>query len=398
MRIKAINPTQHRHGERGSIMIMTCIFMVLLFLMIGMAIDVSRVYMVRAELQNAADAAALAAARELNGGVSGIDAAVARAQAVLNTHGFAKTGVSIATISFATALAGPYTLAYDSSNAGVTTAAAKADASTTAFVRVTTQPVSMTVLFAVQALGTSNTQTREATAGLSVGVEGICDFFPAAVGLLDRDNDSTNGFTPPLPGTQMTLSFSQGTGNEAVVNDHDYIILEVPDLNGNGTVETALLTAGVKNFCKSLGDNINMTPSSNQNNGPRNSGDGINTRFGIYANGYGNQLTSTNFPPDTNVTPDIASSTYYAGPPIPNLRREIVAPIIRPGTYPAYTTDIQDWGVFWIVRPAVTSNGNCDPAEGCGSFLVEYVRKAEVGIVFGDPSCQSQVKAPVLYR
>ena len=52
--------------------IMTAISMLLLILMVGLCIDISRIYTVRAELQNAADAAALAAAKELDGGVLGI--------------------------------------------------------------------------------------------------------------------------------------------------------------------------------------------------------------------------------------------------------------------------------------------------------------------------------------
>ena len=403
MAIRGPHQIAERHGERGSIMIMAAIFMVLLFLMIGMAIDLSRVYMVRAETQNAADAAALTAAKELNGGASGIDGAIARAQAIANTHGFAKAGVAIATISFAQNLNdNPYIAAYNSSDPSVTPAAAKAVAANIRYVKVTTQPVSMTVLFAVQALGTTNTQTSEAVAGISVGLSGICDFFPAAVALNDADpNDTRNGnpvFTPPAPGTTMTLNFSQGTGNSAVLNDHDFIILEVPDINGNGTVETALLTAGIRNYCKSLGDNINMTPSSNSNNGPRNSADGLNTRFGMYANGYGNQLQPSTFPADTNVTYPLSSDTYLAGPPIPNDRRLLIMPIIAPGTYPAYTTNILDWGVFFIKQPAVSNNGSCDPAEGCGSFLVEYVRKAQTGFAFGAPTCNSTLTAPVLYK
>ena len=102
-------------------------------------------------------------------------------------------------------------------------------------------------------------------------------------------------------GALLTLNFNQGTGNTAVINDREYIILEVPDINGNGTGETATLAAGLPNFCKNLGDNINMTPSSNPNNGPRNSGDGMNTRFNVYANGYGSALVPSSFPPDSNV-------------------------------------------------------------------------------------------------
>src|SRR5437879_2196193 len=90
-----------RRGERGSILIMTAILMLIIFLMLGLCIDVSRIYMVRAELQNAADAAALTAARELNSGTTGIDAAVVRANNIINTQGFGKTGVSVALVEFA---------------------------------------------------------------------------------------------------------------------------------------------------------------------------------------------------------------------------------------------------------------------------------------------------------
>ncbi|HTL16504.1 MAG TPA: pilus assembly protein TadG-related protein, partial [Patescibacteria group bacterium] len=59
-------------SERGSVMIMTAILMAGIILAVGLCIDVARVYMVRTELQNAADAAALAAARELDSGAGGI--------------------------------------------------------------------------------------------------------------------------------------------------------------------------------------------------------------------------------------------------------------------------------------------------------------------------------------
>src|SRR5687767_6809888 len=165
---------------------MTAIFALLLLLMVGLCIDVSRIYLVRAELQNAADAAALTAARELNGGTTGIDNAVVRitggSQSVVNTQGIrAKTNVGIATVSFAVDLDGTYIPAYDSSNAGVTTTAAKAQAANIRFVMVTTQATSTTSLFASSALGISRSESREAVAGMSVGLDGLCDFFPAAV-------------------------------------------------------------------------------------------------------------------------------------------------------------------------------------------------------------------------
>ena len=59
MSLNCAHPDRQRSNERGSIIMMTAIFMLVLFLLLGLCIDVSRIYMIRAEMQNAADAAAL---------------------------------------------------------------------------------------------------------------------------------------------------------------------------------------------------------------------------------------------------------------------------------------------------------------------------------------------------
>jgi len=382
-----------RKDERGSVIVMTTLFMSLLFLMVGLCIDISRIYMMRTELQNAADAAALTAARELNQGTGGIDDAVARATEIVNTRGFAKNNVTIASVQFAVNLNDdPYLSAAD----------AKVTPTTIRFVKVTTASDSTSIFFAIAALGTSHAETRTAVAGMSAGLSGICDFFPAAVALADPS---------PTPGTLMSLTFNQGTGNEAVLNDKEFIILEVPAINGNGTGETAQLTAGLPNFCKALGDNINMTPSSNQNNGPRNAGDGLNTRFDIYQNGYGGAISSSNwqtFPPDSNVQENITATQYknrtavtppgQSHQPGQDDRRMIVAPIIAPGTYPAYTTNILAWGVFFLKAQSPVPQGNCSNTPGCGSMPVEYVGKANTGSGTGVVSAGSSLTIPVLYK
>ena len=94
MSLACVQSKPERSHERGSIIVMTAICMTAFMLMLGLCIDVSRIYMMRAELQNAADAAALSAARELNSGTTGIDAAVARANNIVNTQGFAKAGAT----------------------------------------------------------------------------------------------------------------------------------------------------------------------------------------------------------------------------------------------------------------------------------------------------------------
>jgi Flp pilus assembly protein TadG len=370
-------------NERGSISIMTAMSALLLMLMVGLTIDISRIYMIRDELQNAADAAALTAARELNGGTGGIDQAVNQAMNVIgNTQGLqTKTGVAIASVTFAANL-------NDDPYLGVT--AAKGVASTIRFVKVTTASTSTTMLFASRALGGTVAQTGQAVAGMSVELGGVCDFYPAAVGLLNPN---------PTPGTLMTLKFAQGSGNTATIHDMDYIVLDVPCISGNGDQETARLAAGEPCSCNTIGGSIHMTPSSNFGNGGSAAGDGMNTRFGTYANGYGNSLVPSTFPSDTNTTEGITYTQYSNSSPTEgNDRRLVIAPIIAPGDYPADTDGrILGWGKFFLKNRMFVDNGNCANNPPCGYMTVEYIGKANIGSN-GTVSCGSGVTTAVLYK
>lgn len=370
-------------NERGSVMIMTAIFALLLLVMVGFALDVSRIYVVRAELQKAADAAALTAARELNGGTGGIDKAVNQATNVIaNNQGLqTKTNVTITSVEFATTLEGSF----------LNSTAAKLVAPNIRFVKVTTESTSTAILFAAHVLGGSHGESREAVAGMSVPLAGVCDFYPAAVGLANPS---------PTPGP-MTLKFAQGSGNSATINDKDYIVLDVPCITGNGETETAMLAAGQPCACNKLGDFINMTPSSNLGNGGRAAGDGMNTRFGVYAGGYGSSLTASAYPSDTNVSETITATQYENSVPTAgNGRRIIVAPmVLAPRTYPANTNgQILGWGKFFLKKKMfVDFNGNCANNLPCGFMEVEYMGQAQVGAT-GPVACASGLTTSVLYR
>lgn len=395
MSLNSAQPKRQRRDERGSIIIMTAIFMLLLFLMLGLCIDVSRIYMIRAELQNAADAAALSAARELNSGDTGIDAAVARATNIINSQGFEKFGVTIQTVEFSTSPDGPF----------IDATAAKVDATvpTIRYVRTTTQTTSTAILFGLAALGSSHVESRNAVAGMSIGVNSICDFFPIAVALPSPY---------PSPNTVMTLNFTQGTNNSATLAPQDYIILEVPDINGNGAVETAALTAGLTNYCQTLNANVpfHMTPSANVNNGPRQITDGVNTRFNIYANGYGNLLQPGTYPPDTNIQEGISFDQYDNGTavtaPDPNGpgqddRRIMLVPIIDPGTYSGSPVSalMKKPGAFFL-RTRGTVTHPCSQTSGCAQMEVEWIDES---LILGRGTvntgvCSSQFGLSVLYR
>jgi hypothetical protein len=80
----AENMNRHHpaHRQHGAVAIMTAFALVLLIAMIGLVVDLGYLYTRKTELQNAADAAALAGARELNGTAAGVTAAAAQAIAL----------------------------------------------------------------------------------------------------------------------------------------------------------------------------------------------------------------------------------------------------------------------------------------------------------------------------
>jgi Flp pilus assembly protein TadG len=68
-----------RRGERGAFGVAIAAALAIFILFFLLVLNMGRVYMVRGQLQNASDAAALAAARDLDGTPAGLAAAIARA-------------------------------------------------------------------------------------------------------------------------------------------------------------------------------------------------------------------------------------------------------------------------------------------------------------------------------
>lgn len=150
-----------RRGERGSILAITAIGMLAFLLIAGLAIDISHFYTAKAELQNGADAAAMAAASQLNSTTGGLHSAVSEATKVLNKYDFRNdVTISPSDITFATNLNGSY----------VDEKTAEATAASIRFVKVTVSPKPVNVFFASLVIGPSKTIGATATAGLSVGL------------------------------------------------------------------------------------------------------------------------------------------------------------------------------------------------------------------------------------
>lgn len=82
------NQGRRRKSEGGAIAIMTAVMIIIIIAMFGFALDLSRAYNRKMELQSVADAAALAAANALDGTPAGIDNAVRAAASTASTFSF----------------------------------------------------------------------------------------------------------------------------------------------------------------------------------------------------------------------------------------------------------------------------------------------------------------------
>lgn len=92
--------------QRGSLIMIFAMALMVLIGFIGMALDLAQVYNRKAELQNIADSAALAAAQELEGSAAGVVKALARAKssaAELSAYQYRMRGVTLSdrAVSFA---------------------------------------------------------------------------------------------------------------------------------------------------------------------------------------------------------------------------------------------------------------------------------------------------------
>jgi Flp pilus assembly protein TadG len=156
---------RNTNKQRGSIMITTAVSLFVLMGMLGLSIDLGRVYIAKNEAQAFADLAAVAAAKHLNGKQAGLDAANTEVTSSTNTNlwnfsttkfGSDATTSPTPTVEFATDKAGPWS------------AAPASPLTNYAFVRVTATP-SVKLAF-LPAVGTALTQqvTGRAVGGVVV--------------------------------------------------------------------------------------------------------------------------------------------------------------------------------------------------------------------------------------
>jgi Flp pilus assembly protein TadG len=94
--------------RRGFVLVTMALTTVGVFGVVGLAIDVGRMFVVKNETQVYCDAAAIAAAMSLDGTTTGVTRAVAAVSASPNKWNFGTTGIAQPSVKFATSTAGPW--------------------------------------------------------------------------------------------------------------------------------------------------------------------------------------------------------------------------------------------------------------------------------------------------
>jgi Flp pilus assembly protein TadG len=256
----------------------------------GMAVDIGHLYNAKTELQNAADAASIAAASQLNSTSGGIQCAVIEATKALNKYDF-KNSVSIpsSSVTFAVNLNGTY----------MSDAAAMASPTTIRFVKVTIPPQPVTVTFASLVISRTQNISATATAGLSVGL--TMNKFYTAFTFIE------SAAAPLVKG--QTYSLAPKAYNDSTAGS--YRVLEMPSGPGSDLVTTGPIHAyGYANIGYKVALLAATSPPATPTSPSmcRSAKIGTNTRFADYT--VHPNVNPTAEPPDTIIQEGITYQQY----------------------------------------------------------------------------------------
>lgn len=372
--------TMKRKNQRGSVLATTTFGMLALLMAAGLGVDISRLYLAKNELQNAADASALSGASALNSHKEGITEATDRAVLEMNKYGFNKSNVTFprTNVRFAKNLTD-----FDSGNDYDEGTASGSDtvAKNIRFVKVTTPSLPTSISFAAMVLGSSRNLKAEATAGMSVPLNVFSGYIPLAV-----IDDNVSVITP---GNVYTIRAAPNNS----VSPGNYQILAI---DGPGASDDRVgLASGVRNPV-GPGGTVDTKPGVSAGAVRQ----GLNTRFDDYAS----QLDPVNYPPDTNIEEDITYDEYIAGTKTKSPshdgvdgRRVVLIPIVKKEQFDngRDTVVIDRFGAFFLQTKVKGGNG--------GDIQAEYIGE---GVVFGNggynptgpANAGPPITKPVLYK
>ena len=370
---------RNRKGERGSVLAAAAIGMLSFLMAVGMSVDISHMYVAKNELQNAADAAALAGASGLNFEETGIAKATARATEAMNSYQFSNTNVVFtpSNVRFGRNLS-DFSNGTDMDQTGAAAVAAEVK-----FVKVTTPQSPVNIAFVSMVVGSSVNIWADAVAGVSVPLNMFAGYLPVSVVCNTGPCDSA------VPGQMYTFR----GGPQSSVSPGNFQILAI---DGSGASDDRIgLASGVKNVI-GPGGYVDTKPGVSAGAIRQ----GINTRFDEYSS----QLDPATYPPDTNIAEGITYEEYLNGSPSqapshPGVsgRRVVLIPLVEEDEFSGGRTNVQihHFGAFFLRSKVGGGNG--------GDLEAEYIG---VGVVVGngeyDPDGATNpgppITKPVLYR
>ena len=375
-------PIVHKDRQRGAVMIMFALLIVLLFGVMALVIDLGRTYVVRTELQNAADAAALAGAKDLNQTAAGVTTAVATAVAMAAQNTFKFT--SVVSISAANISVG----GCPEDGCMVLASAIGNDDALAAgktFLKVDIPSGPLNTFFA-QVLGIASTQTfGRAVAGhfvTEITPIGVCAIDAAtpggrriATGL--EDELTEYGFRRGVSYNLMQLGDVAGTSTPYLLNPVDAYAAGGPCSNNNSSANVA-----APFICNGTSTVVVKAPGFTYGSTGLEAGPverALNARFDDF---QGNTCNPSNAPPDVNVKEYTVPSGGGAGPngnprdwsqaggnTLPS-QQSIT---IDTNTHkPVAALGVNDYGMLWSYSRAVKASGaspNAVAVTGANAFF-----------------------------
>jgi len=365
-----------KNRQGGAVAVMVGISIVLLVGFLALVIDLGHVYIAKTELQNAADAAALAGAKELNGTAPGVTLAINRAVQVANHNNYDFTK-PVAT----TAADLDIWVCNSPGNCTVLASTAAADttnvtAANKTFLKVDTRPRQLGTWFApVFNLLTGGNYSATRTFGMAVAGRYIVQVTPLGVCAVDVAVGTQAG-TCSVPtvnscngGSVKDCGFLRGVAYNIPelnpLSNGDPIGINPVDAVGSGTCSssngnTPIL---VPFLCTGQSAVINALPGCvwvNTGWSATPAERALNSRFGDYFNGVGH-CDAAAAPPDTNVKEYIFNDSGTGGPrdwmepggnTIPSQQSIELTATGKPFNYPARSNpeiaaNFSKYGVLW---------------------------------------------------
>lgn len=349
--------TKRKAREKGFTLITTTFCLIAMIGVIGLAIDVGRLYIAKSEVQNFTDSASLAATLELDGTWQGIYRAQARVSSNPNKWDFVSTSITQTSTSFAQTESGPWVVVpADPTGYRLARVVASVDVPLTfmsAFMGVTpstgTAPVALLML---QSLLTVTADSASGQEPRNTWSEALFPFSPYA-------HDQVGPYFGLIPGQQYTLRWPANPhlNSNVCSGDNQQAMIDLAQAGGGserGFIEStsaSLLRATIvedyQTVTRSIGDTVVMTGGAKQS-----------------------QLTSLR--ERINQDNDSSSSTFsqYMTGGRGNGRRIVGAPI-NTGA-PDYR--IVQIGAFLLLPANEYSNGG--NASFCAEFLGAWVQGA----------------------